>query len=258
MIKPAQTTNSYIPDLPRAIVRPFTILLACGCLLGVGATWAHSSEPDTSEASNPEALSSEASETTSDSIEEAAASGTLSGTWKLNRKESDDPREKMQSQRSGRRSSGGGFGGGGGGGGGFGGGGRGGGSFGGQGGGPPGGGRGAQEGSSSEGPSKLEIVHGDAEVIVVDGSGREQYFFIDGREKTVEGFHGEATQSAEWNGDALIVTTTGPMGEATETYRRTTDDQLEITVVRPETERRPEFELKRVYDLKKRKKREAS
>ncbi len=159
--------------------------------------------------------------------------GALAGHWKLNKEQSDDPSELRPQGRGGR------------------GGGRGGGFGGGPSGGPGGdrGGRPGGPGDSGDGPSKLAIVHGADEIVVTDGRGRERSYCTDGCESTVEGPRGdEINESAQWTGEALVVSSNGSRGESTETFRINADGQLEIIHERPESEDRPAIELRRVYD----------
>lgn len=158
--------------------------------------------------------------------------GALAGHWKLNKQQSDGTSEARPERRGGRR---GGFGGGPGGG------------RGGDRAGDPGGRPGAPGGE--EAPTKLEIIQGADEIVVTDGRGRERSYFTDGRETTGEDSRGdEVTESAQWTGDALVVSLHGLRGEATETFRLNADGQLEIVHERPESGDRPAIELRRVYD----------
>ncbi len=191
--------------------------VACLTLLMTPATFAGS--PD----SNPAA----------DAVAEEIETGALTGRWQLNKKQSDDPSKVMGERRGGR------------------GGGRSGGPGGGRDGGPGGRGRGSGDSGGPGGedrPTTLEIVQGADEIVVSDGRGRERTYFTDGRETTVEGLDNEVTESAQWTGEALVVTSRGPRGESTETIRLNADGRLEIIRKHAASGDRPALELRRVYD----------
>ena len=171
----------------------------------------------------------------------------LTGSWQLNREESDDPREKMsQARRGGGRGSGG-FGGGGagggrgGGGGGFGGGGGGGGGggFGGRGGGGGfggGGGGGGFGGSGGSGDqrgadpaemrqrmealSRLEITQEGNRLSIEDANGDVRTFVIDGESVDVETDRGFLSVSAKIKKGTIVVETETSRGKIVETYSR--------------------------------------
>ena len=201
---------------------------------------------------------------------EEAAKPDLSGTWQLNKEESDDPREKMmEARRRGGAGSGGRGGGGGGGRRGFGGpgGGRGGGGFGGPGGGGggrgggrggfggPGGGRGG-DGARGGGAERflaletLTIRQDGAELVIVDASDRSRSFTIDGEKRAVEmGIGGEATVVAKWKKERLVVATSTERGKISETYELETDSgRLVVTTKMKGEGPMGGMALRRVYD----------
>lgn len=131
---------------------------------------------------------------------------TLSGAWKLNRDESDDPRKKMQEARG--RDEGGPYGGGRRPGGGF--------PFpGGGGGGPYGGRRGRTEsGQGDQDPQRMQelfrpadsltIALKDAEVDLTDDQGRKRVFYTDGRQLQKSRDDNYQEQAAHWEGSRLV------------------------------------------------------
>jgi hypothetical protein len=170
--------------------------------------------------------------------------GNLSGTWKLNRDLSDDPREKM---REARESGGGG-------------GARGGGGFGGHRGGGRGGGfRGRRRDAEPEGGSgdvedvtrafeTLSIVHRDPELRITDGIGREHVLSTDDRRIEEERSAGTVKIRARWKDGHVVVTTTPEHGPTlTETYAVTADGSV-LTVTTKVEGRGRTFEFRRVYD----------
>jgi hypothetical protein len=170
--------------------------------------------------------------------------GNLSGTWKLNRDLSDDPREKM---REARENGGGG-------------GARGGGGFGGHRGGGRGGGfRGRRRDDQPEGGSgdvedvtraseTLSIVHRDPELRITDGLGREHVLSTDDRRIEEERSAGTVKIRARWKDGHVVVTTTPEHGPTlTETYAVTADGSV-LTVTTKVEGRGRTFEFRRVYD----------
>lgn len=159
----------------------------------------------------------------------AQARPDLSGTWRLDEKESDDAREKLR-EASRRGGGGGGFqgrGGAGGRGGGFGGGGRRGG-FGGAGGGPaggPGGPEGGGQGGAErlerlqERYAKLQIRHTEPALEVEYGDQRAETFYTDGRKvKRDVGERGLVEIQAKWKDDRVVIERDRGRGKASETF----------------------------------------
>jgi hypothetical protein len=173
--------------------------------------------------------------------------GDLSGTWKLNRDASDDPRKKMEEARDQSGGSGGGSGGGGGGSG-----------MGGHHGGHRGGGRsggdGSQSGGAFEPPSgvdELHIEHRDPKLVITDGAGREHVLYTDGRKIEEERSLGGTTKIyARWKDGHVVIETDPEHGATyTETYAVTADrKQLTVTLKLKARGRMPAMEIRKVYD----------
>lgn len=172
----------------------------------------------------------------------AAAPGDLSGTWKLNRDASDDPRKKMEEARAeGDPSGGGGW--------------RGGGM------GHHGGHRGSGDSSGDRGSSgamepsaeaeTLRIDHQDPRLVITDGAGREHVLYTDGRKVEEERSFGGTTKiTARWKDGHVVVETEPERGPSyTDTYAVTADrKQLTVTRHIKGRGRRGDVEIRRVYD----------
>ena len=172
--------------------------------------------------------------------------GNLSGTWKLNRDASDDPRKKMEEMQSQGGGSGSGSGGGWSG-----------------GSGRHGGHRGYGGGSSQDGSSSdamtdraatwqsLQIEHADPQLIIRDGAGREHTYFTDGRKTEEERSFGGTTKiKAQWKEGHVVVEIDPEKGRSyTETYSVTADHkQLTVTTRFKSRGSRGDVEIRRVYD----------
>ena len=169
----------------------------------------------------------------------------LSGTWRLNREQSDDPQKKWQESGGGsdegdsdapppsggyRGHMGGGHGGG------HGGWRRGGGGR--EGGGTP----------SLEGRERLTIRHAEPQLSVVDADGRERILYTDGRKVEEEHSRGGTTKvRTVWKDGHIVVTSDPERGpKVVETYAMTADrSQLTITTT---LEGRRKLTWKSVYD----------
>lgn len=172
----------------------------------------------------------------------AAGPGNLSGTWKLNRELSDDPREKM---REARESGGGGS--------------RGGGFRGHRGGGGGGGFHGRHREGNAEGGTgdsedltrafeTLSIVHRDPELRITDAAGHEHVLYTDDRRIEEERSAGTAKIRARWKDGHVVVTTTPEHGsKIVETYAVTADGSV-LTVTTAIEGRGREIEFRRIYD----------
>jgi len=179
----------------------------------------------------------------------AASPSDLTGTWKLNKDASDDPKKKIEDAQG--DEGGGSGGGGGGGGGGWGGGHHGGGGWG-------GGHRGGGSRSGSSGPFQsptgletLQIEHKDPRLVITDAEGKEHDLYTDGRKIEEERSYGGTTKiTASWKDGHVVVETTPEHGAAyTETYAVTADGkQLTVTLKVKSHGRRQALEIKRVYD----------
>jgi len=172
----------------------------------------------------------------------AAAPGDLSGTWKLNRDASDDPRKKIEEARAeGDQSGGGGWHGGGTG----------------HHGGRRGGGFSSGDRRSSgdmEPPADgdtLRIDHQDPRLVITDGAGREHVLYTDGRKVEEERSFGGTTKiTARWKDGHVVVETEPERGPSyTETYA-VTGDHKQWTVTRRirGRGRHGDIEIRRVYD----------
>jgi len=173
-----------------------------------------------------------------------AEPGNLSGTWKLNREASDDPRKKMEEVQVQEGGSGGGSGGGWSG-----------------GHGHRGGHRGSG-GQSSDGSTPgltdraavwqtLQIEHADPQLIIRDGAGQEHILFTDGRKTEEERSFGGTTKiKARWKDGHVVVEIEPERGSSyTETYSVTADHkQLTVTTRFKGRGSRGDVEIKRVYD----------
>ena len=191
----------------------------------------------------------------------------LTGTWILNAKESDDLGSAMSEARGDGQNSGGGGGRRSGGGPGGGGGGPGGGGGQGGGGGPARGGGRGESGSGEdraaqaeermarqmEEYSRLEIYQDGIELNVANGLDISRLLFLDGREMTIWTQHGEATATASWRDQFLVVEET-PAREGLGRTRSYTLSAGGQKLVMNETRRLPgqdkTIKLTMVYDLK--------
>lgn len=178
----------------------------------------------------------------------------LSGSWKLNRDESDDPRKKMQESRGANR--------GGGGGGPYGGGRRGGVGFPGGGGGRgPYGGRGGG-GQSDEDRQRMQELFRpadaltiaqkkEAEINLTDDSGRKRIFCTDGRKLEKSKDVSVQEIAAHWDEYRLISEEKGPRGgKITRTLELAPDGQQLYETLRVERSRSDSFvDIRYVYDF---------
>ncbi|MGE5276067.1 MAG: hypothetical protein ACM3SU_03650 [Acidobacteriota bacterium] len=168
----------------------------------------------------------------------AAAPGDLSGTWKLNRDASDDPRRKMEEARAeGGRSGGSGW--------------RG------RHGGHRGGGDFSGDRASpgdTEPPAEADTIridHQDPGLVITDGAGREHVLYTDGRKLEEERSFGGTTKiTARWKDGHVVVEAEPERGPSyTETYAVTADHkQLTVTRHIKGRGRRGDIEIRRVYD----------
>lgn len=178
----------------------------------------------------------------------------LSGNWRLNEKESDNPREKMRAgmRRGGR---GGGFPGGGGM---RGGGGPGGGRRGGFGGGEGGPGMGGPGGEGMGGPARfermeehyrtLQIRHQEPALEVEYGDQRGETFYTDGRKvKRDTGERGLVEVQAKWKDNRVVVERETGRGKATETFELAPDTRR-LIVTSKMGGPMGSVTIKRVYD----------
>jgi len=170
----------------------------------------------------------------------------LSGTWQLNKDQSDDPEKVIKDARSesggGRGSSGGGMGmgrhhGGGGGG---------------------GGSRGGSGDSSSSGGfnerfaalETLQIQHKDPTLEITDAAGRERTLYTDGRKTEEEHSYGGTTAvTASWKDGHLEVVSKPESGaKITETYAVAADRSQMTVTTKVEGGRSGSYTIRRVYD----------
>lgn len=175
----------------------------------------------------------------------------LSGHWRLNEKESDDPRA-LRGDRP-RGPGGGGFGRGGGfGGGGFG---RGGG---GRGGDFPGRGLPGGEGEGGARPNlermqarfrELTITYTEPVLRVTYGDERDDTFYTDGRTVKREDERGFAEVRARWKDRRVVIERQTRRGKATETLERTSDGRRLLVTTRMSAGPMGAMTIKRIYDL---------
>jgi hypothetical protein len=170
----------------------------------------------------------------------------LGGTWTLNERLSEDPREKMREARGGP--SGGGMGGGRGRGGGMGGG--------------MGGGREMPEGMDPEAMKRrmqeaarasrtLMIAHEEPRLTIRFADGRERTLYTDGRKQTRESDFGDLETRAKWKKDGrLKVEATNEQGrKINEIYRCSSGEgRLYVTITMKGDGRMPDVTFDRVYD----------
>lgn len=177
----------------------------------------------------------------------------LSGTWRLNEKESDNPRDKMrEGLRRGPR--GGGFGGGGMGG-------RGGGPMGGRGDGFPGGspGMGGPPDGMGGGPGGFErmrerfrtltVRHKDPVLKVEYGDESDDTFYTDGRKVKREDERGWVEVQTKWKDGRVVVERDAGRGKATETLELSADRKKLIVTTKMEAGPMGSVAIKRVYDV---------
>jgi hypothetical protein len=187
---------------------------------------------------------------------ESGEAPDLSGSWELNERLSENPRDKMRETMQQR---------GGGPPGGMGGGGRGGGmGGGGRGGGPDGGidpetmrrrGQELEQAARSmtiiQADPELTIIQADPELTIVYADGRERRLYADGREHRREGGTGEVETKTKWKKDGrLVVRSTTERGqEIKETFRHAPgESRLYVTTEVKGDGRMPGIEFERVYD----------
>ncbi len=180
-----------------------------------------------------------------------AARPNLSGAWRLNEKESDNPRARLHDgQRRGPRA--GGFGGGGMGG-------RGGGFSrptggrgGGFGGGGPGTGGSAEGGGGSERMQErfrtLTIEHTEPVLHVLYGDQRDDTFYTDGRTVKREHERGFAEVKTQWEKNRVVIERDTPRGKAKETLELSPDGKRLLVTTEMPAGPLGELKLRRVYD----------
>jgi hypothetical protein len=172
----------------------------------------------------------------------AAAPGDLSGTWKLNRDASDDPRKKMQEAQeqgdgSGGRGSSGWSGG------------RHGGHRG--GGGAPSDDGGPPPSDTAAAKETLRIEHQDPRLAITDATGRQLVVYTDGRKTEEEHSSGGTTKiTGRWKDGFVVLEIEPEHGPSrTETYSVTADGKR-LTIMTRFKGRgsRGDVEIRRVYD----------
>lgn len=176
----------------------------------------------------------------------AAGPGDLTGTWKLNREASDDPKQKLEeaARNAPPPSSGGG--------------GRGHGMHHGGGSAPsPDGGRPEHAaGAGADGPTLMKgldvltIEHHDPKLVITDSLGREHVLSTDGRKVEEEGARGKSVIEAQWKDGHVVVHWEPEHGPSvTEAYAVTADGtQLTVTMQLDAKGRMPAVTIRRVYD----------
>jgi hypothetical protein len=175
---------------------------------------------------------------------DSAAGGglaNLTGTWKLNKDLSDDPRQKMKEAQDSGGSGGGGLG-------------RHRGGFGGR-------RRGSDTDTGAESPRSsleenasalqlLKIQHQEPQLVIEDGIGRQHKLFTDGRKVEEERSQGGTTEMrAVWKDARIVVTTEPEKGpKITETYAVAADGSQLTVTSKIEGRRGRAIEIRRVYD----------
>lgn len=175
----------------------------------------------------------------------AFAEPNLSGKWKLNEKQSDDPHEKFQqAMRNNHHGGGGGF----------------------EGGhGMPSGGFGGREGGFGghrgdteerthmfEAPLELTISYNAPVFRTIDNTGSDRSLYTDGRKNETEMSNGKKLIStAHWEEDLLVVETQGPNGGTIrQTYELSPDaKQLFVKLRIPTPFSDDAVQISRVYDI---------